>query len=263
MRRRGVIHPFLLGSYLRIEPIFRRRGFALRPDMVLVLMPFSESWSDRIWEKLVEIVTGQGLQVERADTRYGPIITEDIWSAIVESRLIISDVTGWNPNVFYELGIAHTIGKDVILISQPTPRFPFDTQALRHLIYTDNPSGMRLLEKELPKFIQYYLQKKSKVRRTFTMPRKKELNDSWKIKTGNWNPSLPPVKYPTLRGQLGSLKKTMQLRIWPLSEEEAVQVLKEIREAWPKSWDDMDEEGVRGNCAKILEIAGKWGMGRL
>jgi len=226
-------------------------------------MPFSESWSDRIWEKLVEIVKDQGLQIERADTRYGPIITEDIWSAIVECRLIICDVTGWNPNVFYELGIAHTIGKHVILLSQPTERFPFDTRGLRHLIYTDNPSGMRLLEKQLPKFIRYYLQKESRVRRAFITPRKKELNDSWKIKTGSWNPSLPPANYATLRGQLGSLKRNMQLRIWPLSEEEAVQVLKEIREAWPESWDDMCEEEVRENCAKILEIAKKWGMARL
>jgi len=226
--------------------------------MVFVLMPFSEPWSDRIWEKLVEIVNGQGLNIERADTRYGPMITEDVWSGIVQSGLIICDVTGWNPNVFYELGIAHTIGKSVILISQPVTRYPFDTQGLRHLIYTDDPNGMRLLAKMLPRFIQFCLRKRPKVGRAFAMPPRKELEYSWIVKTGDWEPSLPPEKYPHLRGELGAIRKRMQVLIWPRSKEETAHFLKEIQEAWPQKWDNMTGEQIRQACARIVKIADKW-----
>jgi len=151
---------FIIGKHIRVEPIFHERRFVFDKKLVFVLMPFSEPWSDRIWEKLKEIIESKGLRAERADNRYGAIITEDIWAGIMESRLIICDTSGWNPNVFYELGIAHTIGKHVILLTQPTHHLPFDTQGLRHLIYTDNPNGMRKLEKELPQWIDYCLSKK-------------------------------------------------------------------------------------------------------
>jgi hypothetical protein len=39
----------------------------------------------------------------------------DVWNSIYSSSIIIADCTGRNPNVFYELGIAHTLGKPVIL----------------------------------------------------------------------------------------------------------------------------------------------------
>ena len=46
------------------------------------------------------------------------MIIEDIWKSINEAKFLIADVTGRNPNVFYEIVVAHTIGKSVIIISQ-------------------------------------------------------------------------------------------------------------------------------------------------
>lgn len=255
--------PFMLGPYVRIEPIFHQRRFVFRPDTLFVLMPFSEPWSDRIWEELQGIGTSQGLEVERADTRFGPVITEDIWAAIVESRLIIADVTGWNANVFYELGTAHTIGKDVILITQPTTRFPFDTQGFRHLIYTDNPAGMRLLRKELPKIIHHHLAEKPRVRPAFAMPKKTVVRAAWMIHTKDWDPPLPPAQYQAERGQLGVLKKRMQVMTWAFSEEEMREFLKEIRGSWPQTWNGMEEEEIKQRCASLAEIINSWRGGRL
>ena len=55
----------------------------------------------------------------RADDIYDnrPII-EDVWRCTNEARILIAELTGRNPNVFYETGIAHTVGKEVILITQ-------------------------------------------------------------------------------------------------------------------------------------------------
>jgi|GEM_PF-2902618 len=255
--------PFIFsrrGHYFRIEPFFQERNFVFDDKLVFVLMPFGEPRSDRIWEKLSEIVTKQGLHAERADNRYGPIIIEDIWSGLVESRLIICDVTGWNPNVFYELGIAHTLGKDVILITQQGTPFPFDTQGLRHLIYTDNPKGMRLLEEELPKMIEFYLQQRPKIRRArlkFPKPKKTELKAAWAASTKDWDPKLPPEKYGLQRGQMGVLRSRMMLCIWGHDNEDVNDLMKEIRESWPQSWDDMDEDEIKEKCARLQGIVAK------
>ena len=78
---------FIIGKYIRVEPIFHERRFVFDNKLVFVLMPFSESWSDRIWEKLKEIIESKGLRAERADNRYGAIITEDIWTGIMEASV--------------------------------------------------------------------------------------------------------------------------------------------------------------------------------
>lgn len=159
---------------IQIQPIFQKRQFVFDDKLIFVLMPFSEPWSDRIWAKLKEILESNKLKTERADNRHGPIIMEDIWCGIMEARIIICDTTGWNPNVFYELGIAHTIGKPVILLSQPTQHLPFDTRGFRHLFYTDNPDGMKKLEKELPQCIDYYLSQKVTTKKiSIRKPKKK------------------------------------------------------------------------------------------
>ena len=73
----------------------------------------------------------------------------DIWRAIGAAQFIIADVTGRNPNVFYELGIAHTLGKDVILITQDSGDIPFDLTHLRHIQYDYTPRGMKSFEEKL------------------------------------------------------------------------------------------------------------------
>jgi hypothetical protein len=138
-------------------PIFQARDFVPDNTSVFVLMPFSEPWSDKIWETIQRIVEEQGLKAERADNKHGHIITEDIWKGIVEARIIIADVTALNPNVFYELGISHTVGRDIILITQSSEKFPFDTQGYRHIIYSNDSAGIKVLEKEIPLKIEHYM----------------------------------------------------------------------------------------------------------
>lgn len=73
----------------------------------------------------------------------------DIWSAIFLADWIIADCTGRNPNVFYEIGIAHTVGKRVILITQDEKDVPFDVRHIRYFNYTFTPRGMKKLEESL------------------------------------------------------------------------------------------------------------------
>jgi len=143
-----------------VEPIFKSRDTRIKEQTVFTLMPFTEKWSDRIWKKLIRpIIISEGLEPIRADDLFGRDIMEDIWSGILQSSFVIADITNRNPNVFYELGIAHTLGKDVILLTQSSEDIPFDLNRYRHIIYEDNYDGYKVLKKNLKATIRDVLRK--------------------------------------------------------------------------------------------------------
>jgi hypothetical protein len=67
-------------------------------------------------------------------------------SLIDQSRIVVCDVTGRNANVFYETGIAHTLGREVILIAQHQTDVPFDIAHIRYLEYLPNAQGQAALQ---------------------------------------------------------------------------------------------------------------------
>jgi hypothetical protein len=144
----------LKGDYVLATPFFGvPKPLHLTPDVipdVFVLMPFSEALNPIYEDHIKAISVELGLKVMRADDVFaaGPII-DDIWSLIYSSKIIIADCTGRNPNVFYEIGIAHTIGSKVILISQDREDIPFDLRHIRCIIYQYNPRGMELFNEKL------------------------------------------------------------------------------------------------------------------
>lgn len=137
------------------HPIFRSRVTEVDRGLCFVLMPFHEEWSDRVYLKLIRKTVEQlGLQCLRADDLYGQIIIEDIWVKINQCAFVIVDVTTRNPNVMYELGIVHTIGKPSVLITQNVSQIPFDFTHHRHLVYEDNLDGFAKLAEQLPMAIK-------------------------------------------------------------------------------------------------------------
>lgn len=140
-----------LNRIVRLNPIFRGRDFMISDSLVFVLCPFSEPFNTIFRDHIKPTVESiPGLSCIRADDIYDnrPII-EDIWKCINEARVIISELTGRNPNVFYETGIAHTVGKEVILISQNIDDVPFDLRHLRCITYDYTPRGATTLENNL------------------------------------------------------------------------------------------------------------------
>jgi hypothetical protein len=63
--------------------------------------------------------------------------------------VLIADCTGRNPNVCYEIGVAHTLGRTVILITQSKDDVPFDLQSIRYILYENAPRGMPLFGQSL------------------------------------------------------------------------------------------------------------------
>ena len=79
---------------------------------------------------------------------------KDVWSAIHAAQVIVADCTGRNPNVFYEIGLAHAIGRHTVLISQSIDDIPFDLRHLRIIAYEYTPRGMKAFANTLVETIK-------------------------------------------------------------------------------------------------------------
>lgn len=138
-----------------IGKIFGGYSFTLDPNLCFVLMPFVKAMDPIYTDHIKPAVEGEGIACQRADEIVGTnIITFDIWEKINRSRVIIADLTDRNPNVFYEIGLAHALGKEVVLIAQTMNDVPFDLKSLRCIVYSFTPRGMKELENTLVKTIQ-------------------------------------------------------------------------------------------------------------
>ena len=140
-----------LHRMVRINPIFQGRDFLINEQMVFVLSPFTDPFNTIYEDHIKPSIESIGrFNCSRADDIYDnrPIM-EDIWRCINEAKILISELTGRNANVFYETGIAHTIGKEVILITQSMEDVPFDLRHLRCIVYEYTPRGIKNLEDNL------------------------------------------------------------------------------------------------------------------
>lgn len=127
-----------------------------------VIMPFSAVF-DAVYANVIRpAIEATGLSSVRADQIYSkPQIMADIWKALRSSRIVIAELSDKNANVFYELGLAHAIGKPVIIITRNEQDVPFDLKALRYLFYDiNNPSWGDSLKKVLTDMIRSLLEEK-------------------------------------------------------------------------------------------------------
>lgn len=117
--------------------------------LVSAMMPFSPLF-DQVYTALQEISEQYGLRCRRADDIWeNPAVMQDVVSLIDKSRIVICDCTNRNPNVFYEVGIAHTLGREVILITQIESDIPFDLRHLRYITYLNSREGLQDLKSKL------------------------------------------------------------------------------------------------------------------
>jgi hypothetical protein len=103
---------------------------------VFVLMPFADEFKD-IYELGIKAACREaGSHCERVDEQlFDENILERVYSQISKADLLVADMTGRNPNVFYEVGYAHALGKRVILLTQRSEDIPFDLKHYAHIVY--------------------------------------------------------------------------------------------------------------------------------
>ena len=94
--------------------------------------------SDQVLRHIIRPAVGPlGYEAIRADEIDKPgIITTQVLNQVVESELVIADLTERNPNVFYELAIRHAINKPFVQIIRKGEQLPFDV-AQNRTVFVD------------------------------------------------------------------------------------------------------------------------------
>lgn len=116
------------------------------PDQIAVMMPFGSNFAP-VWDTLKDIAVEGDWTCQRADDIWeNSVLIDDVVALIGRSRVVICDVTGRNANVFYETGIAHTLGREVVLITQSEHDIPFDLAHHRYVRYLQNAEGLAALK---------------------------------------------------------------------------------------------------------------------
>ncbi len=146
-------------TYVSAKPSERRITFApyvfqvpdgyVDLDLVAVMMPFAMEFT-AVYDSIKRATSDCGLRCLRADDIWeDTTIVQDVFALIYGAQVVVVDFSGKNPNVMYETGIAHTLGKHVVPISQNLEDVPFDMRHHRVLKYLPNREGLAKLSSDL------------------------------------------------------------------------------------------------------------------
>lgn len=107
-----------------------------------VIMPFKDPFDSYYQAIFLPALEAAGYDVARGDDMFTPQpIMLDIQNSIRDSNLVLCEMSGRNPNVFYELGLAHAIGKPTILVTRKEEDIPFDLRHIRAIVYDYTRAG--------------------------------------------------------------------------------------------------------------------------
>ena len=120
-------------------------------DTCFVMMPFAAPIGGYYAQIYERAILKAGLKPVRADDEiFGPgKIIDQIYRGISEAKVLVAELTTKNPNVFYELGLAHALNKPVVLVSATANDNPFDIRHIRVIFYDTNDPfwGDKLIDK--------------------------------------------------------------------------------------------------------------------
>lgn len=102
---------------------------------VFVLTPFHPKY-EASYRAIKEACSRLNLECKRGDEEFKPgAVLAHIIEEMNSASIIIANIDGRNPNVYYELGIAHAIGKKTILVASDIEQVPFDLKQQRIVLY--------------------------------------------------------------------------------------------------------------------------------
>ena len=120
-----------------------------------VLMRFNKKFDDVYQLGIKEACAKAGAYCERVDEQiYHETILDRVYNQIARADFLIADMTERNPNVFYEVGYAHALGKPTILLTLKADDIPFDLKHFPHIVYQNRIAD---LLKDLTRRVQWFV----------------------------------------------------------------------------------------------------------
>jgi hypothetical protein len=142
---------------MAVAPIFGQPHEPHDKIDIFVLMPFNAKTKTVYANHIKKLGEQLGLTVWRADEIFSPRpFMEKVWEGICAAQLILADCTEKNRNVFYEIGMAHTVGKKVVLITRSDRDIPSDIKHFDYIPYIYDPEGVDTFIEKLRTFLKSY-----------------------------------------------------------------------------------------------------------
>lgn len=151
-------YPDQSSTYISAKPSEKKVTFSpsvfsipdgeVEEDLVSVMMPFAGF--DSVYSAIQGACADAGYRCLRADDIWeNSSIIQDIFNLIYRAQIVVVDFSNKNPNVMYETGIAHTLGKTVVPLAQNINDIPSDMIHHRALTYLNNGEGLQTLQTKL------------------------------------------------------------------------------------------------------------------
>jgi len=218
---------------LEIRRIESKKQPETKPDgkkmlTAFVLMPFDQLFDSYYHSIYVPALKSAGLKAERGDSLYASVpIMDDIRNGIMNADILLADLTGRNPNVFYELGLAHALNKPVILIAQSLNDLPFDLRHLRTITYsTSQVDWAKKLHDAIVSSAHDFMRREHPS--DFRLPASRELIERRKVDIVRWH-ALSPAEQADLYERFKKLKGRYNLPTRPLAPSKAQVALQKDR----------------------------------
>jgi uncharacterized protein YjbI with pentapeptide repeats len=139
-----------------VRPVFGGTRIKIKAD-VFVAMPFAAEF-DGVYAAVLDAGKKTGVSIARGDDiasrRGAETIMSEVWEMIKRCELFLADCSGGNANVFYELGIAHTLGKKTAILIQADCEVPFNIRHMRYVRYRNTSSGLEELSVRLEELLR-------------------------------------------------------------------------------------------------------------
>jgi hypothetical protein len=141
-------------SLMRTRPIFGNAPEPMGSRTLLLLLPRDSALRGNE-EAIVKASEGNDLPaIEAEDIRDGRSAVRDLWQSINYAAVIIADLTGADAGVMYGLGIAHTLGKETVLIHPQGSKYLTDIPRTHRIEYEQSDAGRAKLEADLTSMLE-------------------------------------------------------------------------------------------------------------
>lgn len=143
------------GSRIHLNEFLKSGGIKesdlTEEDFVFVLTPFHSKYDD-VFEVVKSVCEKADIRCIRGDEQnFKSDIFSHVLSNIVKAKVVVANLSGRNPNVLYELGIAHSLDKTTIMLSQLLDDLPVDIKSKRIVTYNETKDLEATLPVELLK----------------------------------------------------------------------------------------------------------------
>jgi len=127
-------------------------------NTVFMVMPFKDQLAEDAYTHSTRpVIDSCGLKIIRADEIFSPNpVFDDILASLEQAIIVIVDISGHNPNCFYELGVAHTLkpSRTIMITHDDYDKSPFDVAHFRIIKYQNTITGKTDYDTALRKTIQ-------------------------------------------------------------------------------------------------------------